>query len=182
MANPGITLLIVLIIVLTVGIILGLIVTAITFAENQTNSGGTGTVLPPCSQSTNISSLIQIPNSGSNCVQNGQTGSLFYIGNLGNKELDYVVAPWKTQPLDVCIGYCSQFKSNEFKSGGVSGGTCTGPNFNGKTAQANFNNCMTQLTTSVSGCVPPIPLAAKGTIVYYAFSPTCRICDTCTET
>lgn len=167
MVNPGIVLLITLAIILTIGVIVALIWAGVSILNNQ-GGGGTGvTVGPPCGQNVNLSSLIQIPNSGANCIQRGVTGSLFYIGNLSNKSFDYVVAPWGTQPLDVCIGFCT----------GFTGGICTGAPSSGRSAQSNFNSCMSQLSSTT--CSPPIPLAAKGAIVYYAFSPTCNICDNC---
>lgn len=169
MVNPGLVLLIILVVLLTIGIIAVLIWAGVSIVEhnNNGNSGTGATVGPPCSQSINLSNLIQIPDSGANCIQRGITGPLFYIGNLGNQSLDYVVAPWGTQPLDVCIGFCT----------GYTGGICKGPPSGGRSAQSNFDNCMSQLTGT--GCSPPLPLAAKGAIVYYAFSPTCNICDNC---
>lgn len=164
--NLGVILLIILIIILTIGITIALIYVSIEESRNNNNNSG-NVILPPCSESTNISSLIQIPNIGSDCLQNGTAGSLYYIGNIENSKYDYVVAPWTTQPFDVCIGFCS----------GYTGNTCSGPNYNGKSAQDNFNNCMQQL--GVTGCAPPLPVAAKGTTLYYPFTPTCNVCDNC---
>lgn len=169
MVNVGIALLILLTILLTVAVVGALIWAAI--SSNQPPPAGvTGPPpLPPCKQTVALDSLLQIPTTGANCIQRGITGSLFYIGNLGTGSLDYVVAPWGTQPIDVCVGFCSS----------LTGGICSGPNFNGQSAQANFNHCMQQLAGT--NCTPPVPIAAQGTILYYAFSPTCHICDNCGE-
>lgn len=167
MVNPGVAALIALAIILTIGFIVLLVYATVSAATGQ-GGGTTGpNFLPPCDQNFDISSLIQIPSSGFNCVQQGVTGPLYYIGQLGNQQFDYVVAPWGTQPLDVCVGFCT----------GYTGGNCSGPPFNGQSAQNNFNHCMSQLSSTT--CAPPIPLAARGTIIYYAFSPTCCICDGC---
>lgn len=167
--NPGITALTIIAIILTITLAV-LVVWAVVSSITNKSTGGTGSnFLPPCSQNVDISSLIQIPSSGYNCIQQGSTGSLYYIGQLGNKQYDYVVAPYGTSPLDVCVGFCT----------GYTGGKCSGPPFNGQSAQSNFDNCMKQLSSTT--CSPPIPLAAKGTILYYAFSPTCRICDNCSS-
>jgi hypothetical protein len=169
MVNVGIVLLILLAVTLSIIVVVSLISAAIASTKDS-GGGGTGAnFLPPCSQSIDISTLIQIPSPGPNCIQNGSTGSKYYIGKLGNNQYDYVVAPWGTQPFDVCIGFCQTY----------SNGVCTGPNYNGKSAQDNFNDCMSQLSTTK--CSPPLPIAAQGTILYYAYSPTCNICDGCGE-
>lgn len=165
MYNPGVIALIILAILLTVSIVASLIYIAVKQSED-TPSGG-NVILPPCSERTDISSLVQIPNTLQSCEQNGRATSLYYIGSISN--LDYVVAPWGTQPFDVCIGFCT----------GYTGGICSGSNYNGKSAQDNFNSCMIQL--AVTGCAPPSPIAAKGTTIYYPFSPTCKICDNCSN-
>jgi hypothetical protein len=168
MVNVGVVLLILLTIILTAAIVGALVWAGI--SSNQPPSGATGPPpAPPCQQTVVLDSLIQIPTMGANCIQRGVTGSKFYIGNLGTGSLDFVVAPWGTQPLNVCVDFCSSF----------TGGICSGPNFNGQSAQANFNHCMQQLAGV--NCTPPVPIAAQGTILYYAFSPTCLICDNCGE-
>lgn len=170
MANPGVILLILLAVILTIAIISVLIWAGVE-RHNDSNTGTTGgVILPPCNQNINISSLIQIPDTGSNCTQNGATGSLFYVGKLGGGKYDYVVAPWGTQTFDVCVGFCT----------GYTGGKCSGANYNGQSSQSNFDNCMKQLSST--GCAPPIPIAAKGTILYYPYTPTCNVCDTCGPT
>lgn len=166
MVNPGVVLLISLAIILTIGVSVLLVWAAIESRNNQAQSGITDNSLPSCNQNVNISSLLQIPdNNSTECIQNGRKTSLYYIGTLGTGSYDYVVAPWATQPLDVCVGFCT----------GYTEGICSGPNYNGRSAQSNFNNCMEQLSST--RCRPPIPIAAKGTIIYYAYSPTRNICD-----
>lgn len=168
MANPGVILLVLLVIILSI-IMVSLVVSAtVAFVNNQQAGGGggaTGTiVLNPCT--ANANSLIQINNSTPRCIQNGRQTSLYYVGNLpGGENFDYVVAPWKTQPLNVCIGFCTTFINN----------ICTGAIVNGQSAQTNFNKCMAQLSTT-NDCLPPAPIAAKGAILYYPESPTCRTC------
>lgn len=165
LSNPGVILLIILAIILTIALITLLSITAVNVSNTSNSTGTTGSnILPPCRSSVNISSLIQIPDSLPNCVQNGVTGSLYYIGNLGSQNYDFVVAPWGSQPLNVCIGFCT----------GYTGGICNGPNYNGRSAQANFDRCMQQLSST--DCIPPLPLAARGTTLYYGYSPTSNIC------
>lgn len=166
MINPGVVLLITVAIILTIGVILLLVWAGVEVSNNSGRTGNTGNFLPSCSQNINISSLIQIPiNDNTKCVQNGIVTSKFCIATLDQGNYDYVVAPWTSQPLDVCIGFCT----------GYTGGICSGADYNGQSAQANFNKCMQQL--SGTGCSPPVPIAANGTIIYYAFSPTCNVCD-----
>lgn len=168
MVNAGVALLIALTAILTIAVVAALIWAAIESSSHQGATGGSGpTGLPPCRQTVVFDSLLQIPDDAPRCVQEGVTGSLFYIGNLGMGTYDFVVAPWGTQPLDVCVRFCTRFI----------GGTCIGPNYNGQSAQTNFNQCMQQLAGT--GCSPPLPIAARGPILYYALSPTCNICDDC---
>lgn len=170
MANPGMILLISFAIIITIAVI-ALLAWAAVENSNNPGTGGTGTALSPCSQNINISELIQIPtNESTNCAQQGATGTFYYIGNLGGGQYDYVVARWGTQPFDVCIDFCR----------GFSGGVCTGPDYAGQSAQANFDRCMSELSSTT--CSPPIPIAAQGTFLYYAYAPTCSICDNCRNT
>lgn len=168
MINIGIVLLITFVIVLILALI-GLIIGAsVVTYQNKKNKNVV--VQQPCNQNINISNLIQIPDgTGTNCTQNGITGSLYYIGDI-NANYDYVAAPFATQPLDVCVGFCETYD----------GENCTGPSINGKSSQENFTQCMSQLSSTT--CIPPIPIAARGTILYYAFSPTCDVCDNCEST
>jgi hypothetical protein len=166
MLNPGVILLILIVIVIIIAVI-ALLVWASVEQYNKSNSGNTGTSSQtPCSQTVDIGSLIQIPATGANCIQNGQTGSLYYIGNLQGSVFDYVVAPWPTQPKNVCVSFCNN---------GLSGGVCKGDDYSGRSADENYQNCMKQLTTN--SCLPPIPIAAKDSILYYAFLPTYRACQ-----
>jgi hypothetical protein len=166
MINSGVLFLIVMAIILTIVITILLIWSAIQNSSNTGTTGDTGPSLSPCNQTINQSSLIQIPiNSSTQCIQNGIITSKFCIADLDNGEYDYVVAPWGSQPLDVCVGFCT----------GYTGGICNGPIYNGRSAQDNFNKCMEQL--NVKNCIPPLPIASNGSILYYAFSPTCNICD-----
>jgi len=159
MVNWGIVFLVVLTIIIAVVVIGVLIGTAIARSEQ----GGNTTITSGCT--ADISSLVQIPNTLETCDQQGSPTSLYYIGNISS--FDFVVAPWPSSPLDVCVDYCSSFDNN----------TCTGPNFNGKTAQQNFDACMAQLTPTT--CQGTLPIAAKGAIIYYAHVPTCRSCSNC---
>ncbi|MFK5969041.1 MAG: hypothetical protein QM487_02820 [Candidatus Marithrix sp.] len=135
------------------------------FSSTQ-DTGTTGTIgAPTCLEITDISSLVQIPSNQPHCFQQGRETSLFYIGTL-NQNFDYVVAPYGSSPLDVCVSFCKSY----------SNGVCEGDNFAGKTAQENFDACITQLTPT--DCVPPLPIAAQGTILYYALAPTSLICET----
>ena len=133
-------------------------------ASDSGSTGTTGTSLPSCIDITAPSSLIQIPENQPHCFQQGRETNLFYIGDL-DPDFDYVVAPYTTSPLDVCIGFCTAY----------SDGTCQGANFQGRTAQQNFDSCISQLTPT--DCVPPLPIAAQGAILYYALSPTSIICE-----
>lgn len=165
MVNIGVALLVTLAIILAIVMIILITWAAVSYAQK---SGTTGpVVLPPCSSNINLSGLLQIPDNAPRCIQNRQSTSLYYIGQIPPFTYDYVVAPWGTQPFDVCIGFCT----------GYTGGVCSGPPYNGKSSQDNFNQCMSQLSSTT--CTPPLPIAAQGTTVYYAFSPTCNVCDNC---
>jgi hypothetical protein len=135
------------------------------YVSSTQDKGVTGSVgEPTCIEIADISNLVQIPIDHPHCFQQGRETSLFYIGTL-NQNFDYVVAPFGSNPLDVCISFCKSY----------SNGVCTGDNFSGKTAQDNFDDCINQLKPK--NCVPPVPIAAQGTILYYAFSPTSIICE-----
>lgn len=171
MVNAGVIVLIIIAIILGIGAIIMISLAIISDRTKKSHNGGSSAT-EPCSQFIDIDTLPQIPDDDI-CIQQGQKTSKYYIGNLNNQSLDFVVAPWATSNFDVCVGYCSKF----IPGTGTTGGTCSGPGYNGLSAQQNFDNCMQQLSTNE--CFPPKPIAARGTILYYAFSPTCNICDNC---
>jgi hypothetical protein len=173
MANPGVILLWILLIVIIIGVIIAAIWGISVAVIDGGQTGGTGAnFFPPCNENVDVSSLIQITNgntcvpNGTNCCSNGILTSQYYIGQLGDKQYDFVVAPWGTSNLSVCRGYCTKYdqKTN----------TCIGANYAGKTAQENFDACMQQLKGV--NCAPPIPVAAIGTTLYYPTTPTARTC------
>ena len=159
----------IIVILIIIGVILllifiGLCITAVV-APTTNNNSSIIVATPSCASTTDLSKLITIPNSGFNCIQNGIPTSLYYIGQLDNNQYDYVVAPWTSQPLDVCIGFCESYTN----------GICNGSTYNGLSAQDNFDKCMTQLTATT--CIPPAPLAIKDGILYYPLAPTAKICS-----
>jgi hypothetical protein len=164
----GITILAITVIVIVVGLVI-LIIVAV--SQTGSNSGGGGNSQVPCSQVVDIDKLIQIPDvcSGCTCLQNCLDIGLYYIGGLAPFTYDYVVAPYPTTPVNVCVQFCQIGGYNPTTN------TCVGPEFNNRTAQQNFDNCMTQLSSN--DCKPPVPIAAKGPILYYAISPTNRSCS-----
>lgn len=161
MVNYGVVLLIFLAIIITIGIVIVLIWVAVESSKPPSSQSLTSL---SCPETVNIDALIQIPAVGADCITSSGTGDFFYIGKLGTGTYDYVVAPFVRQPFNVCIGFCT----------GYTGGICSGPNYNGQSAQANFNNCMKQLQCN-------LPLAARGQTLYYAFSPTCNTCSNCPQ-
>lgn len=116
--------------------------------------------LPPCNTDVDIDSLIQLPAGGQLCSGT----NLYYIASL-----DLVVAPFPTPAASVCVQFCDSLT----KSNGVLSvnGVCTGSSAN---AQILYNQCLAELTSTT--CTPPIPLAALGTTLYYANSPTDATC------
>lgn len=165
--NAGLIVLIIFTICITVGMIVLLVYAGIDFSKSQSLASTTTVLAPTCADSTNISTLLQIPSTTAPCVQNGLTTSLYYIGALANGKYNFVVAPWPTAPLDVCVAYCTQYLN----------GTCTGSVYNGQSAQANFTACLQQLNAlPTNQCTPPAPIAAIGTTLYYPYSPTNLVC------
>lgn len=164
--NPGVTWLVSFLILLVILILAVLSYAIYTYYSNNPNSNN-GVNLPPCSEVTNISSLVQIGDLPE-CIVNGVSLNRYYIGRITDGKYNFTVSPYKNQPLDVCISFCSKYD----------GKICTGPEYNGKTAQENFESCMEQLSSTV--CKPPIPIAAKGTILYYPLQPKCE-CENCTS-
>lgn len=115
----------------------------------------------PCDEVININSLLQLE-SKQDCEVNGATGTYYYIGN--DTDFDFVVSKLMISPQDICIQYCTSF--------GNSG--CSGPEYKGASAEESYIFCSYQ--TSQGGCIPPIPMAAKGTTLFYAYSPTSKMC------
>ena len=96
-------------------------------------------------------------------------GTLFYLGTVDPK-LNFVVAPWQTDPSHVCAQYCAT---------GPTAGVCEGPIYGGKSAQENYDTCLQTLITNFSDqCFPPAPIAAKGVSEYYAYAVTEKACVT----
>ena len=156
--DSGITVLMV-VCLLAGAAVIALLVWAAFSYEKERGGGASGPCLPP--------RVVTIPDNAPQCIRQGKATSYYYIGQLA-QEYDYVVAPFTQDPLDVCIGYCCTYDK----------GVCNGPNYNGQSAQANFDKCLAQLRPP--GCSLPLPIARKGAIDYYAFSPTCALCDGCT--
>jgi hypothetical protein len=161
--NPGILILVTAAISVGAIIIVALVWTALGVIRLEQGTTPTS-ALQPCSTTANRTSLLIPPDSAA-CVQNGTTGGLYYVGHLGDKSYDYVVAPYPTSNLDVCVSYCTTY----------SNGICTGPAINGKSAQSNYESCMAQL--SHSDCVPPAPIAIRGNTLYYPYAVTASLCE-----
>ena len=64
--------------------------------------------LPSCSKDIDVSTLVQIPETGAACTGTSISNSLYYIGKIEGSQYDYVVAPWPSKPVDVCIKYCDK--------------------------------------------------------------------------
>lgn len=154
----GLIALIVIVILLTVAMVILLV-----FASVQNSSTPKPTAVRPCSNTINTGQLLQVTlDDVVPCTNLGTTGLLYYIGKE-NPDLDFIVAPWPTDPQQVCQKFCSSFTE----------GNCTGANYNGKTAQENYDQCLqTLIYTYNNKCAPPAPIAAKGVTLYYASSPT----------
>lgn len=177
MANVGLILLIVFAALMTITILSLLIWASIDAINERNQEGKTPETMKPCSDYYEQSTLISIPLDHPRCIQNGVETELFYIGNIsGNNSYDFVVAPRASQPLDVCVGYCSEYNKTT--------NTCIGDSYNGVSAQIKFDQCMDQLGSTE--CLPPKPIASRYnpndySTIYYAYSPTCNICDNCTS-
>lgn len=164
--NPVVVISIIVVLILVV--ILVVLVTRAAFETKQNNDNGSGntTNQPPCSSTVNTNTLVVIPENQAPCHQDSII-TLYYIGELSQGKWDFVVAPITTSPNNVCASFCTTIQNN----------TCVGPNYAGKTAQENYLTCLASLSTK--DCVPPAPIAIKGTVLYYPYSPTCRACDNC---
>lgn len=157
-------------------IVLGLLTWAAVGARQATNASSVH-ALPACN-AVDPSLLIQIDPVAQYCSQSTSiTGQLYYIGcvggaggtgGTGGAGGDFVVSAVESQPLAVCGSYCSTPPTD---------GVCTGPDYKGRSAQENFDDCMGIL--SPTGCTGAIPLAANGTTLYYAYSATCEVCGSC---
>ena len=170
MVNVGIVLLVVVLVILFILVFVAIIAAYQRFLAGSTGGGGSQGALPSCLSQTNISDLIPL-DSLTPCFQNGRQTNLYYIGGVDQGKFDFVVAPFGTSPNDVCVGYCSRFD----------GTTCTGPDYNGRSAQDNFTRCIQQLSSAT--CIPPTPLATlSGTTLYYPQSVTARTCCNSTNT
>lgn len=159
MKNPGLILLIIFLVLLSLLIIsvLTLVSVSIVFTASPNE-------ISEISCSTNIpfGSLYQINNKTPICCTNNILTPNYYIGC--DSQYNYVVGTIPTDPHDVCLQYCSSPT-----------GPCTGTSYNGNSAEENYNICMSQL--SGSNCIPPMPIAAKGSVLYYAISVTPNSCS-----
>ena len=164
MANAGIALATIFLVILSAIFIVIILSALISDSVDNTNDPVT---VPACTSFIPQSELINIPEIGARCVTQGNLNqTLYYIGNLGDQTYDYVVSPWPNQPELVCASYCSPPPKD---------GVCTGPIYAGRTAQENYDICLTQLIPN--DCEPPVPLAVKGITEYFAYIPTSLICQ-----
>lgn len=160
--NAGLVLLVSLVVIVTILVIVLSVwgYSANLADQKQSVSGITG--LSPCIQTVNLDTLVDIPPDTPRCFNR----NYYCINALSNGVYDYIVTTSANTPQDVCVQFCSQY----------SNGTCTGPDYSGKSAQDNFDNCIAQLTPT--DCVPPLPIAKMGTTLFYAAIPTCQTCTT----
>jgi hypothetical protein len=138
---------ILLLLLIVIGLII-IVVCVVLIYIKRTHS--TVIITPTCAQDVNISQLLSLT-SLTSCPNSNQ----YYIGRVTNGKLDYTVAPYPSSPLDVCVAHCQHY----------SNGVCSGT----PDAQSLFNSCMKEL--SPTNCYPPVPLAVKENILYYALSP-----------
>lgn len=165
--NRWITVVFITIIIIIIALIITLIVFATVSSETFNSTNQRLNNLPTCNTISNELTLIKIPNDFVLC-QN----STYYIGKLSGGLYDFEVAPWGSSNNDVCIQFCTTFDPVTK--------ICNGSNYQGKSANVNYNSCMQQLAILNSGsCTGPVPIASKGPILYYPLSPTCRRCPTC---
>lgn len=155
--DSGIIILIVVSVIMTIIVAILLIVAQVRYSKSNDNVKAN----QQCADTININTLVKL-DSTYNCEVDGDVGTYYYIGASGN--YDYVVSELLISPLDVCLQYCAS----------LSGVVCTGANYNSLTAQQNFDNCMSQLNPT--DCIPPLPLGAIGTNLFYPYSPTNKIC------
>lgn len=161
-------------ILLVLFIIIGII--AFLYVFNTNNN----IVQSSCKSQTNISGLLPLTNAqvcysliSDVCKPNGT----YYIGQISQGEYDYIVAPYGSTPLDVCINFCTESYTPPPtpSTDGNPFGICVGISPNNE-SQTNFNNCMNQLNSTT--CIPPIPVAINTTnnILYYPYIPTSQNC------
>ena len=164
--QPGLIALIIVVVLLVVTMIVLLSVAAV----DNSNNPSRPTVLKPCTETVNTGDLIQVTDKGViPCKYLNKEGTLFYLGTVDPK-LNFVVAPWQTDPSHVCAQYCAT---------GPTAGVCEGPIYGGKSAQENYDTCLQTLITNFSDqCFPPAPIAAKGVSEYYAYAVTEKACVT----
>lgn len=170
MMNPVVIIAIIVIIILIVVLVVMVVRAAISNHQNTVDGGSNTTNRPPCSTTVNPTQLVVIPEDQEPCHQDSVI-TLYYVGELSQGKWDFVVAPITTLPTNVCAAFCSSIQNN----------ICTGPSYAGKTAQQNYTDCIASLSTIAVNCVPPAPIAIKGNVLYYPYSPTCRACDTCQQ-
>lgn len=124
-------------------------------------------ILPPCNDTVNVTTLVQIPSTAPRCFIGGVEQNTYFIGNI-NPAYNYVVGPSAVPAQTVCLGYCQTFNSTtQVCTGQGSGGTVS--------AQTEYDNCITQLSST--SCQTPLPVAALGPVVYYPQSVTQQNCE-----
>ena len=166
--NPVVIIAVVIIVILIVVLIVMITRAAIDTRQNNASGAGNTTNQPPCTNTVNTADLVVIPDSQAPCHEDSVI-TLYYIGELSQGKWDFVVAPITTLPTNVCASFCTTIENK----------TCVGPNYAGRTAQENYVACLASLATQ--NCVPPAPIAIKGSVLYYPYSPTCRACDICQQ-
>jgi len=118
--------------------------------------------LTRCSNYVAKQDLAQITERTPRCIRDGQVTDLYYV-----PELDYVVGSAPVMPQSaVCRFFCKD----------LTDGVCTGEDYDGYSAQHNYDACMKRLVRT--DCIPPVPLAVRGgDELFYAVSPTGQYCD-----
>lgn len=154
-----------------IGSVFALAVVGLVVAAAVSNSRrGPPVIERPCSEviDLNVPIVIGVSEGVGDCVYLGNTGSYYYLNGVTGWNGDLVVANFPTDPKDVCIQYCDNNDPTN----------CNGDSSGGIRPQALYDNCIYQLVTKYQGqCVPPAPLAIKGTQPYYPYSPFKKICE-----
>lgn len=140
-------------IILFIVTIIAIMVLSISYsASSSTNNN----FLPPCTQSVDYSSLIDLTQTSLATPCNNDSGfSLYYIPSM-----DITVSTWYTPYHLVCVRYCNSYINN----------VCNGDS-------DSYNTCMSRLGTLSPQCQPPTPIGRYGTILYYPYSPSNIICQ-----